>query len=70
MDRAIATCTGQNGVDDPGCSLNVGPNSTPGEVTVQVPVISPPDEDVGLNGKLDELPGDNPPWFQAAKMRY
>lgn len=66
LDMAIATCTGENGVYDPDCSINVGPNGTPGEVTVLDPVIPAPDEEVGVNGKLERLPGDNPPWFEAA----
>lgn len=70
LERAMATCTGPNGANDPNCSLNVGPNGTPGEITAQVPENPAPQEDVGLNGKLDKLPGNNPPYFQAAKMRY
>lgn len=70
LERAMATCTGQNGANDPNCSLNVGPNGTPGEVTSQDPETPAPEEDVGLNGKLDRLPGNNPPYFEAAKMRY
>lgn len=66
----MATCTGPNGADDKNCSLNVGPNGTPGEVTHQDPEKPGPTEDVGLNGKLDKLPGDNPPFFQGVKMRY
>lgn len=60
----METCTGPNGADDPGCSLNVGPNGTPGEVTTQPPETAAPDEEVGNNGKLDKLPGDNPIFFE------
>jgi hypothetical protein len=61
----MATCTGPNGANDPNCSLG-----TPGEVTTQAPENPAPQKDVGHNGKLSKLPGNNPPWFQAAKMRY
>lgn len=59
LEHAMATCTGKRGADDPNCSLNVGPNG-PGRVarfTVEKPA---PAEDVGLNGRLTQLPGNNP----------
>ncbi|KAJ6441360.1 pantothenate transporter liz1 [Purpureocillium lavendulum] len=68
LEKAMATCTGPKGADDPNCSLNVGPNGTPGEVSTQPPEAAAPEEDVGLNGKLDKLPGNNPVFFQSAKM--
>jgi hypothetical protein len=66
----MATCTGPNGANDPNYSLNVGPNGSPGEISAQVPKIPVPQEDVGLKGKLDKLPGNNPPYFLMAKVRY
>lgn len=65
----MATCTGPNGANDANCSLNVGPNG-PGEVTTQNPEHPAPMEEVGLNGKLDKLPGNNPVYYKSAKMRY
>ncbi|RDA84293.1 hypothetical protein CP532_3339 [Ophiocordyceps camponoti-leonardi (nom. inval.)] len=59
LERAMDTCTGSLGVNDPRCSLNVGPNG-PGQPSLQSPQIEPPNEDVGLRGPLDRLPGDNP----------
>ncbi|KAK4084891.1 hypothetical protein Purlil1_10111 [Purpureocillium lilacinum] len=70
LERAMATCTGPSSAEDPNCSLRVGPNGTTGEVTTQPPEKPAPEEEVGRNGKLDKLPGNNPPYFQAAKMRY
>ncbi|PHH78570.1 hypothetical protein CDD80_6681 [Ophiocordyceps camponoti-rufipedis] len=59
LERAMDTCTGSSGVNDPHCSLNVGPGG-PGQPSLQSPQIAPPGEDVGLRGPLDRLPGDNP----------
>ncbi|OAA40947.1 hypothetical protein NOR_05529 [Metarhizium rileyi] len=59
LDRAIGTCTGQNGVNDAGCSLNVGPDG-PGHSSRQPVEVSPPNEEIGFNGPLDKLPGSNP----------
>lgn len=59
LDRAIATCTGPNGVNDAGCSLNVGPDG-PGHASTQTPEVAPPNEEIGFNGPLDKLPGNNP----------
>ncbi|OBT60510.1 hypothetical protein VE03_10148 [Pseudogymnoascus sp. 23342-1-I1] len=70
LERAMATCTGPNGADDANCSLNVGPNGRPGEVTTQDPEQPAPAEEVGHNGKLDKLPGNNPVYFKSVKMRY
>ncbi|KID78291.1 hypothetical protein MBR_02739, partial [Metarhizium brunneum ARSEF 3297] len=59
LDRAIETCTGPNGVNDAGCSLNVGPDG-PGRSSRQPVEVPPPNEEIGFNGTLDKLPGDNP----------
>ncbi|KAF4595452.1 WSC domain-containing protein [Ophiocordyceps camponoti-floridani] len=59
LERAMDTCTGSSGVDDARCSLNVG-SGGPGQPSLQSPQIRPPEEDVGLRGPLDRLPGDNP----------
>ncbi|KAL7930775.1 hypothetical protein V8C35DRAFT_133915 [Trichoderma chlorosporum] len=60
LENAIATCTGPNGVLDPGCSLNVGPNGTPGTSSVKPLQIPAPSENIGLNGPIAALPGNNP----------
>ncbi len=59
LENAMATCTGPNGVLDAGCSLNVGPNG-PGSSSSQTPQVAPPTEQVGFNGPLAALPGNNP----------
>lgn len=59
LDRAISTCTGPQGINDSGCSLNVGPNG-PGQAARHPLEVAAPKEDVGLNGSLGKLPGDNP----------
>ncbi|KAH0601366.1 hypothetical protein MHUMG1_00240 [Metarhizium humberi] len=59
LDRAIETCTGPNGVNDAGCSLNVGPDG-PGRSSRQPVEVPPPNEEIGFKGPLDKLPGDNP----------
>lgn len=61
LERAMETCTGPNGVNDADCSLNVGPNG-PGQAGPQELEVAPPDEEVGENGPLDKLPGNNPVW--------
>lgn len=63
LEEAIATCAGPHGVDDPGCSLNVGPNGSPGRASVQQLEVPEPAEPVGEQGPLDKLPGDNPVTF-------
>ncbi|UKZ76788.1 hypothetical protein TrVFT333_004498 [Trichoderma virens FT-333] len=60
LNNAIATCTGPNGVLDRGCSLNVGPNGTPGSSGPQKLQTPAPTENIGLNGPLAALPGNNP----------
>ncbi|KAG5973473.1 hypothetical protein E4U55_000501 [Claviceps digitariae] len=60
LDYALLTCAGPKGVNDPNCSLNIGPNG-PGASSHQTLEIPPPfEEDVGLKNPLDKLPGDNP----------
>lgn len=59
LNKAIETCTGTNGVNDANCSLNVGTDG-PGEAKPQPIEVPPPDEDVGEDGALKKLPGDNP----------
>ncbi|KAK5996302.1 hypothetical protein PT974_03057 [Cladobotryum mycophilum] len=58
LNRAMATCTGPRGVDDPGCSINVA--TPPGQGGPQPIERAPPTEDVGLKNTLDKLPGNNP----------
>ncbi|OAA43439.1 hypothetical protein BBO_04582 [Beauveria brongniartii RCEF 3172] len=59
LERAMKTCTGKKGTDDPGCSLYIGPNGA-GKTSFQKPEKAPPTEEVGLNGRLQILPGNNP----------
>ncbi|KAG6017967.1 hypothetical protein E4U43_008094 [Claviceps pusilla] len=60
LELALSTCTGDKGVNDPNCSLNIGPNG-PGRASLQSLEIPPAiNEDVGFNNVLDTLPGDNP----------
>ncbi|TQV99776.1 WSC domain-containing protein [Cordyceps javanica] len=60
LDDAIATCTGPRGVDDRGCSLNVGQDGSPGHSSAQKVEVAEPAEPVGKQGPLDRLPGNNP----------
>ncbi|KAM0254543.1 hypothetical protein ACHAQJ_006648 [Trichoderma viride] len=60
LENAIATCTGPNGVLDAGCSLNVGPNGTPGTSEPQTLQTPAPTENIGLTGPIAALPGNNP----------
>ncbi len=60
LERAIETCTGPNGVNDAGCSLNVGPDGSPGHSSEQQIEVAEPSEPVGKTGPLDKLPGNNP----------
>ncbi|CAM1508697.1 Fc.00g055450.m01.CDS01 [Cosmosporella sp. VM-42] len=59
LNNAMTTCNGPGGVDDPNCSLNVGPNG-PGRASSQPLEVPAKVENVGLNGPLDKLPGNNP----------
>ncbi|KAF4507312.1 hypothetical protein G6O67_005965 [Ophiocordyceps sinensis] len=59
IERAMDTCTGAQGVNDPRCSLNAGPNG-PGQSSRRNPETAPPNEDVGLGNTLARLPGNNP----------
>lgn len=60
LENAIATCTGPNGVEDRGCSLNVGPDGSPGHSSPQKIQVPEPAEPVGKQGPLAKLPGNNP----------
>lgn len=59
LEHAMATCTGKQGTDTPDCSLYVDRNGA-GKTSFQKPERAPPTEDVGLNGRLQKLPGKNP----------
>lgn len=54
LQNAFATCTGPDGMNAPECSLGEGAASD------QEPEVAEPGEDVGKNGTLAKLPGDNP----------
>lgn len=58
LEKAMTTCTGPGGVTASSCSLVV--NGSPGSASAQVPQVAPPGEQVGLNGPLKALPGNNP----------
>ncbi len=64
LERAMATCTGPNGANDPGCSI--GHPVDQKELNPETPA---PTEEVGFNGKLDKLPGNNPVYYTSAKLR-
>ncbi|RYP40274.1 hypothetical protein DL767_001817 [Monosporascus sp. MG133] len=62
LGDARRTCTGREGVDAPGRSLNVGANGTPGTATPRSPEKPGPAEEIGLNGAvLAQLPGGKIP---------
>lgn len=56
LEHAMETCTGKQGTDAPGCSLGFGFKRT----SFRQPEKAPPTEDVGLQGRLQKLPGNNP----------
>ena len=58
LSQALDTCAA--GVDSAGCSLNVGSDGHAGHSSAQSPANAPPSEEVGLNGPLNALPGNNP----------
>ncbi|KAI2631759.1 WSC domain-containing protein [Xylaria nigripes] len=58
---AHRTCTGPEGIDAPTCSLNVGPDGSPGHPSSQALEIPPPVEEVGLDGPLTALPNNKIP---------
>ncbi|KAK7217869.1 hypothetical protein V2G26_005872 [Clonostachys chloroleuca] len=58
LETALDTCEG--GPDSAGCSLAVLAGGKAGQPSAQVPATPAPEEDVGLNGPLSKLPGDNP----------
>jgi hypothetical protein len=54
LQQTFATCTGTDGMNAPECTLGERPSAP---MDLEVPE---PDEDVGKDGPLDKLPGDNP----------
>ncbi|KAF2763010.1 hypothetical protein EJ05DRAFT_506654 [Pseudovirgaria hyperparasitica] len=58
LQKAMSTCTGSDGINSAGCSLKV--NGETGQATRKDPETPAPDEDVGLDGPIKALPGDNP----------
>lgn len=54
LQDAFATCTGPDGMNAPECSLGDG------EASDEESEVTEPDEDVGKDGPLDKLPGNNP----------
>lgn len=56
LQNSMATCTGPQNVEAPGCSLG-----RPGVVSSQSPEVAAIyEEDIGLNGPISRLPGNNP----------
>ncbi|KAI9898000.1 hypothetical protein N3K66_006360 [Trichothecium roseum] len=70
LEDSITTCTGDGGINSPSCSLNVGPNGTPGESGRKDLEVAAPTEEIGFNGPLDKLPGDNPLFKRSMRERY
>ena len=70
LEDSINTCQGDGGVMNPNCSLNVGPDGTPGQAVERDPEVPAPSEEVGFNGPLDKLPGDNPLFKRSMRERY
>lgn len=56
LENAIASCTGPDGFQSPDCSINAGS----GAATSLMPEVPAPTEQVGLNGPIAALPGNNP----------
>ena len=50
------TCQGPDGSSSPDCSINAGAGSS----EVLTPEVDAPAEEVGENGPLAKLPGNNP----------
>lgn len=71
LERAMDTCSGNGGLLNPNCSVNKGDPGRPGQVIARQPEKPASNEEVGLNGKLDKLPGNNPVFRRgpSAKMR-
>lgn len=66
LERSLDTCSGPaGGVNAPGCSLNVGPNGTPGSASRQPLQVPAPTENIGLTGPIPKLPGNNPIFARA-----
>lgn len=61
LNNMMTTCTGPNGVNTPSCSLWVPSLNGPGSASAQtVTTTNPNPENVGLNGAIAALPGNNP----------
>ena len=59
LGNAFSTCTGPQGIDSPSCSLNAG--KAPGSASDQLPEVPAKfEEEIGLNGPIAALPGNNP----------
>ncbi|RFU26943.1 hypothetical protein B7463_g9383, partial [Scytalidium lignicola] len=56
LEQAINTCTGPQGFGSPDCSVNAGE----GSAQTLSPEVAAPPEQVGLNGPIAALPGNNP----------
>ena len=56
LDNAVKTCQGPEGSRAADCSINVDVGSS----EKLSPQVAAPDEDVGLDGPLAKLPGNNP----------
>jgi len=65
LEKAMATCQGPDGSRSDDCSINVGSGSS----EKQSPEVAAPSEEVGLNGPLAKLPGDNPVFKRSRVFR-
>lgn len=66
LDRSLETCTGPLGAYAQNCSVNAGQGSASQEALE----VAAPVEDVGLNGPLDTLPGNNTIWTVSKRSRF
>ncbi|TAQ87466.1 hypothetical protein B7494_g4227 [Chlorociboria aeruginascens] len=56
LENAVATCSGPQGAQAATCSVN----ENEGAAVALTPQVAPPSEQVGLNGAIPALPGNNP----------
>ncbi|KFX89425.1 hypothetical protein O988_00501 [Pseudogymnoascus sp. VKM F-3808] len=66
LENSIQTCSGPDGAYSPDCSIN----KNAGSATSVDPEVAPPTEEVGLNGPIPTLPGNNPVTGTPIKKRF
>lgn len=57
---ALVTCTGPHGLTDPLCSITKNQHGVLAPQSKPLEVHAPKEENVGQNGPIPKLPGDNP----------